>query len=835
MIKNKKEKLEKITNKMITFLLCGMLLITNLLVGAPVNNNVTTINIIVTLVAMIFIITNKISKKEKIIENRLDICILILCISSLITLIFNTYTSLTGCINYVLKYISVFLTYIMIRSYTKEKSKVKRYIINIIIISSIILVIFGIDKMTTNIFNHILVAINMPQIEYEEIRMDSLFSYANAFSAFCAMAFFLAIGKWLKSERKITKNIYSNAIFLIETGIILSYSRTVFIFLVIVFFGYIILLKNKELRIKILEITIITGIFAIIYTNLYMKFLASGSYNILWILLFTFSILSSITLLILEKLNNKMLTIKIKYIIIIGIVILIVMVIIVVVGLYQKEPLIMFNSKNANREVTKEIYQVQGNTNYIFRFDIEAKSNYKNTNIFKITILEKNKFFDNIKQTELEFSTYDGEKEISITTTKNTTEIFIIFSSQIVKEDIYLKINKLDINNEEIILKYKYLPTELINKIKNINFNTKSAWERGIFIKDALKLVKDNLLFGIGGDGWQYREGEVQSYSYWAREVHSYPIQVLLEFGIIGFLALVGIAIYIIKYSYLYLKKEKDVEVITILCSILVVFLHSCLDFDMSYMCIMLMVFTLMGILNTIIIPGKNVLKKTKNVVNILVFIGLIPILTINILNYIVYSKMQYIENENNIDIAYEKLQIVNKYPTYLALVKDKNIFLTKMYAKTHEIDKNDEIIENIEFILKHEKYNNTLEHCKSLIEIYSKINNITEKEYIKKIEEICNVAKDSKIMELYNTNQNIKRQLNYLDISNILIEKYEKTKNEKILKLSNMMCQKVIDEYESVLDRLKDYEKCRISEETAQKNIELLKENYEKAKSMVK
>ena len=169
MIKNKKEKLEKITNKMITFLLCGMLLITNLLVGAPVNNNGTTINIIVTLVAMIFIITNKISKKEKIIENRLDICILILCISSLIPLIFNTYTSLTGCINYVLKYISVFLTYIMIRSYTKEKSKVKRYIINIIIISSIILVIFGIDKMTTNIFNHILVAINMPQIEYEEI------------------------------------------------------------------------------------------------------------------------------------------------------------------------------------------------------------------------------------------------------------------------------------------------------------------------------------------------------------------------------------------------------------------------------------------------------------------------------------------------------------------------------------------------------------------------------------------------------------------------------------------------------------------------------------------
>ena len=358
------------------------------------------INIIVTLVAMIFIITKKISKKEKIIENKLDICVLVLCLSSCIPLIFNTYTTLTECINYILKYISAFLIYMIVKNLTKENPRLKTYITNIVIISAVLLVIFGIDKMSTNIFLPLAKAINVPEITYEETRMDSFFSYANTFAAFCSMALFLAIGGYIKAQKGIKKCIYGIAIFLLETGIILSYSRIIFIFLAIVFLRYLILLKNKEHRIKALECTIITGIFA---------------------------------------------------------------------------------------------------------------------DIFKITILEKNKYFDDIKKTEIEFGTYSGEKEISITTTENTTEIFIVFSSLIAKDEMYLKVNKLLINNHEEVLNYKYLSTSLVNKIKNINFNTKSAWERGVFITDALKLVKTNFLFGIGGDGWQYREGEVQSYYYWAR------------------------------------------------------------------------------------------------------------------------------------------------------------------------------------------------------------------------------------------------------------------------------------------------------------------------------
>ena len=680
MINTIKERLdnEKATDKILTFLICGILLITNILIGSPTNYNAIMINIIVTLVAMIFIITKKIAKKEKIIENKLDICVLFLCISSCIPLIFNTYTTLTGCINYILKYISAFLIYIMVKELTKENPKLKTYITNIIIISAILLVIFGIDKMSTNIFFSLAKAVNVPEITYEETRMDSFFSYANTFAAFCSMALFLAIGGYIKAQKKIKKCIYEVAIFLLETGIILSYSRIIFIFLAIVFLAYLILLKDKEYRIKTLESTIITGIFSVIYTTVYMRLLSSGNSIMLWGLLLVFSLLASVLTIISEKMNNRLMKIKIRHMIFSIVIIFIIIIIIIIIGLQQTKPLVMFNTSTSEKEITKEIYQVQGNTNYTFTFDLEAKSIYTNTDIFKVTILEKNKYFDDIKQTEIEFGTYIGKKEISITTTENTTEIFIIFSSKIVKEDIYLKINKLFINNHEEVLNYKYLPTNLVNKIKNINFNTKSAWERGIFITDALKLVKSNFLFGIGGDGWQYREGEVQSYYYWAREVHSYPVQVFLEFGIVGFLSLVGIVILVIKYSYTYLKQKKDIEFVTILCSILIVFLHRFLDFDMSHMCIMLMIFTLLGILSTTCVPENAEKKKTKNVVNILIFIGLLLILGINGLNQFIYTKIVEVEDENNVDIAYEELQDINQYPTYLLPVKEQNINITR-------------------------------------------------------------------------------------------------------------------------------------------------------------
>lgn len=153
-------------------------------------------------------------------------------------------------------------------------------------------------------------------------------------------------------------------------------------------------------------------------------------------------------------------------------------------------------------------------------------------------------------------------------------------------------VKSLTINGKEHPLKYRYLPVSLVDKIKSIHVNNKSVWERGTFYQDALKIIKNNLLFGRGGNAWRYEYEKVQSYQYGAKEIHSYPLQILMDYGIISLIALLYIVCVIVREAIIYEKKEN----FGICISILLLLAHSFIDFDMSFFYIMLMWFSLLGI-----------------------------------------------------------------------------------------------------------------------------------------------------------------------------------------------------------------------------------------------
>ena len=820
-------KNDKIIKKIILITMLIILILSNILIGAPVNNNATIINIIVTLVAMIFIIF-KISKKERMIKDKIDLLVLILCLSPAIPIIFNTYITLSGSINYLLRYIMIFFIYIIFKDISKEYPKTEKYLINITIISAVFLTIIGLDKMSTNVFLPYIKAINSWQVEYEETRMDSLFSYANTFAAFLSFSLFLVIGKYLDTEKKKFKIIYATFIFILLTGIILSYSRSIFIFLAIMFILFIIMLKDKEMILKTIIILTITGAFSILYSCLFGSFLTSGNFILIWTMFLVINLISGVIVLIVDKYTKNMTKVKNKYYVVGLFSIFIVISTIVIVGLNFKEPLIMFNTSNAKNKITKEIYQVQGNSNYTFEFDIESKTKYKNSNIFKITIIEKNKYFDNIKETSIDFSNYSGKKEIKLKTDEDTKEIFIIFTSEMVNEETYLKVNRLLVNGKEEILKYKYLPTTLISKVKNINLNTKSAWERGVFILDGIKLIKNNILFGIGGEGWKYMQGDVQEYYYATTEVHSYPIQIFLEFGIVGFFSLVGILYYFIKGLYKYLKEKtenNDVKVKSIIVAILLIFLHSCMDFDMSFLCVLLTMFAFLGVeSNKVICSLKN--NRSKNIVNYIMLILLIPLLIINIFNHIVEKKLYILKNENNIDKAYEILSGINKYPSYSLDVKKVNIELNELYSRIHNVNKNKCIVENGKYILKYEKRYNTVEVSNILINIYLD----EENTHIEELLEISEIALNSKLKNRYNVSEILERENIFLELAEKMRKTYDKTKQEDFLEMSNKFYEKIISEYNQNRDTIKNHIKCRYNKLNQEFYINKIKEIYEEA-----
>ena len=59
--------------------------------------------------------------------------------------------------------------------------------------------------------------------------------------------------------------------------------------------------------------------------------------------------------------------------------------------------------------------------------------------------------------------------------------------------------------------------------------------------RDAVKVIKDNPVFGIGGGGWAAVYQGYQDQPYASREVHNHYLQVWIEAGIFGFIAFIGL------------------------------------------------------------------------------------------------------------------------------------------------------------------------------------------------------------------------------------------------------------------------------------------------------
>lgn len=175
-----------------------------------------------------------------------------------------------------------------------------------------------------------------------------------------------------------------------------------------------------------------------------------------------------------------------------------------------------------------------------------------------------------------------------------------------------MTVKSLTINGKEHPLKYRYLPVSLVDKIKSMNINNQSVWERGTFYKDALKIVKKNLLFGLGANSWRYEYSKVQSYEYSAAEIHSYPLQVMMDYGIVAVVVLLAIIVFIVRDTMICTDKEG----FGLIVSILLLLAHSFVDFDMSFFFIMLVFFCLLGILfskREDYINKKDFIKWKKN------------------------------------------------------------------------------------------------------------------------------------------------------------------------------------------------------------------------------
>ncbi len=277
----------------------------------------------------------RIVKKEpiKIIQNKLDIAILILIISTTIPLIFNTYVSLSETLQVILQYIYIYMLYILSREMAKEHKNFFKTITNLLIILTTVIIIIGIDGISSNYFANMLEILGKGNFVNGENRLISVFGYPNTLAAYISSILFLNINIFLKQTKREIKAINKTITFIFLLGILLTYSKAIFVLLPISLILYIYLLKDKKQRIEVIQNIIIESIISVLFLMVFDKLLNVQNYILMWITLAVFVFTNYLINLIIEKSNFKIEKIVTKRNLILLVIALIVTISYILIGL----------------------------------------------------------------------------------------------------------------------------------------------------------------------------------------------------------------------------------------------------------------------------------------------------------------------------------------------------------------------------------------------------------------------------------------------------------------------------------------------------------------------
>ncbi len=240
------------------------ILLLNLFIGSNIKDPIWVIQVAVSIFAFIYLVIKKARKETNlIIKSKIDIAVLIFMFSIIIPYIANTYVSLEGTINFILKYWSVYGFYILVRNIIVNNRKFELFI-KCVIWSSVIPILFGIDKMTFDIAEPFLDFINAVKIE--DSRMISTFGYANTLAAYLALTTVLSIACYRNSKGKKIKIAYGLYIIVASITILLTQSKMVFAIIGIILVGFIFKgIKDRKIAKKWILLGILATILFFVY------------------------------------------------------------------------------------------------------------------------------------------------------------------------------------------------------------------------------------------------------------------------------------------------------------------------------------------------------------------------------------------------------------------------------------------------------------------------------------------------------------------------------------------------------------------------------------------
>ena len=316
-----------------------------------------------------------------------------------------------------------------------------------------------------------------------------------------------------------------------------------------------------------------------------------------------------------------------------------------------------------------------------------------------------------------------------------------------------------------------------------------SVFQRLDYWNDALKIIKDNWIFGAGGNAWRNLYGQYQEYLYYAKESHSYILEIWMSYGIVGIISYIFIIAITIENSK---GNIKDKTMLSIIVGTILILIHSIMDFDMSYLIMQMIVFMCIAIINK---DDKNIQIKS-NIIEYLISLMFIIITISNSLALITTIT----EDKNGIP----KVNLANWISRY-----QYNEIIANKENSSEKIKKH----------IKNEPYSRQNIMYKLLSDSIIQNNNKTDLEFLTK------TLKKVKAERKYEINQLETR-------SDIIINLYEKTKNKEELKDKELL-NIIIEEYPEYSKCILEYPKNLEGKTISDIKYKNYTQNYERAKNL--
>ncbi len=547
-------------------LICLLLFISSLYKGAFYKEDGLFVNVVICMLGLVCLsvkLVLNIRDNRKIIKSKLgtlvDICVILMPIAYFLPIVFAKAASIESAIFETLRYVNFAIIYFIVRTTSNKKV----YLTSIVLIG-VILGILGIDEMTYRAIESILNPISINYLEANGGQLSSTVQYANITALIMLMASIIVQDKISKNLPNLNnkssikfKALVIGELFgliVLQTAIILTTSRMNLILMIASTIIYAIYcLKKKKNKSSLALILMIIASLAFV-TSIDSYLLVQNNFMIIFTYLITLVLIALGVMLgtrfiVTIKKNNKDCSNKNKIIAKCAIGFFVILMLFVICT--TPRSLRLNDSEGEGTSISRNIYtKIQENVKLDAKFKFNRNNNFE-LHIYEVDEQFNKKILVSMTNKSLKDNEYHGE----INASEKAESLLLEFKT--IDSDVEIK--EFKVNDKKITLSYMFIPDSIIFRLKDTLIKDSNNTLRFTYYKDALKLFNTSKLFGIGGEGFKARYQEVQDENYISSEVHSAPIQILVESGIVGALAfaLICIATCIIVYRLFRIKNEE--------------------------------------------------------------------------------------------------------------------------------------------------------------------------------------------------------------------------------------------------------------------------------------